>query len=183
VVKGLKLDLGAGQNVTPGYEGVDIVPGEGIKHVVDLLKFPWPFKTGSVAEVVSSHFVEHIPHRRPEWKGTDGWFLFMDELHRVLKKNGTARFVHPYSASDRADWDPTHERRIHEMTWYYLDADWRKANGLDHYPVKCDFEVVVINGLGIPDNIASRNDEAQAFARSFYRNVIADLDVTIKKRG
>jgi hypothetical protein len=45
-----------------------------------------------------------------------------------------------------------------------------------------DFEVVTINGLGIPDDIMSRNMEQQAFARSRYWNVVADLQVILKKR-
>ena len=47
--KGLKLDLGCGQRKQEGYEGVDIVPGEGIDHIVDLFQFPWPFADRSVS--------------------------------------------------------------------------------------------------------------------------------------
>jgi len=174
-----KLSLACGQNKPPGFKGIDLAGDADITH--DLFVVPWPIKGGSVQEVECSHFVEHIPHWRPGWE-SDGFFRFFDELHRVMKKGGIARFVHPYAMSVRADWDPTHERRIHEMTWYYLDPSWRKANGLDHYSVSCDFEVVTINGMGVPDDIASRNEEQQAYARNHYWNVVADLEVILRCR-
>ena len=70
---GLKLDLACGARCTPGHEGVDIAPCEGaqlgdgsgrhpdVKHVHNLLDFPWPFEDGSVDAIVCKHFVEHIP--------------------------------------------------------------------------------------------------------------------------
>lgn len=173
-----KLSIACGQNKPPGFKGIDLAGNADI--VWDLFNFPWPIKTSSVQEVECSHFVEHIPHGTDYT--TDLWWLFFDEMHRIMKKGATASIVHPYSRNDRAFWDPTHRRFIHETSWYYLDKDWRKANGLDHYPVSCDFEVVVINGMGIADDIATRNDQQQAYARSHYFNVIADLQVILKAR-
>jgi hypothetical protein len=174
-----KLDIGCGQNKQTGFKGIDIAGDADIFH--DLWETPWPIKTSSVEEAFSSHLVEHIPHWRPGWD-RDGWWRFFDELHRVMKKDGVVQIIHPYTMSVRAFWDPTHTRYIHEMTWYYLDPAWRAANGLDHYPVTCDFEVVVINGVGITDEITTRNAEQQAFSRNHYWNVIPDLHVTLKAR-
>jgi hypothetical protein len=178
--RNLKLDLGCGEHPREGFEGVDIAAGEKVTHVVDLFAFPWPFEDGSVKEVNISHFIEHVPHYRPEWT-KDGWFMFWEEVHRITKPGALVHVVHPYSRSDRAFWDPTHVRFIHEMSWYYLDPGWREANGLGHYTT-ADFEVVVISGNGIADDIANRNAEYQAFARGHYFNVIADLAVELKRR-
>lgn len=175
-----KLDLGSGQNTREGYEGVDIVAGEGVTHVVDLFKYPWPFESGSVKEINISHFAEHIPHYRPEYT-QDGWFMFWEEVHRICKPGALIHIVHPYVMSVRAFWDPTHTRFIHEMTWYYLDPEWRKANGLGHY-TDVDFEVVVISGTGIADDIVARNAEYQMHARNHQWNVIPDLQVELKRR-
>jgi hypothetical protein len=82
--------------------------------------------------------------------------------------------------SARAFWDPTHERYIHEMAWYYLSRDWRRSQGLDHYQTDVNFEVQMIEGLGVPDSIQTKHHEAQAYAREHYWNVIADLMVVIK---
>ena len=176
----VRLDLACGQNKQEGFIGIDVAGDYDIKH--DLLVTPWPVKTGTIEETFCSHFVEHIPHYRPEFKGQDGWWVFFNELYRVSKPESKHTFVHPYSKNDRAFWDPTHTRYIHETTWYYLDKDWRTAQRLDHYDAACDFEVVVISGNGIADSIAQKHHEAQAFARAHYWNAIADLVVELKCR-
>lgn len=175
----LRLDIACGQNKQPGFIGVDIAGDADVLH--DLLSFPWPFENDSVGEVFSSHWVEHIPHWRPGW-AKDGWWLFFEELHRVCKPDAKLTFVHPYVKSDRAFWDPTHIRFIHETTWYYLDKNWREQQGLGHYATDCDFEVVLITGTGMADQFAARHHEAQAYARQFYWNVIPDLVVELRVR-
>lgn len=174
-----KIDLACGLNKTPGFVGIDIAGDADIVH--DLLVTPWPLKDDTVTEAVCHHFVEHIPHWRPGFD-RDGWFVFFNELYRVMKNNGKATFTHPYAKHDRAFWDPTHERYIHETMWYYLDKSWLEMQGLSHYPSLCDFEVTLIDGVGVPDSVAARNHEHQAFARNHYWNVIADLSVTLKAR-
>lgn len=175
-----KLDIACGQNKEKGFTGIDLSGDADITW--DLFTFPWPIKTGSVREINCSHFVEHIPHYRPEWGGVDGWFLFWDEVHRICRDGATVKVVHPYVKNGRAFWDPTHERFIHEQTWYYLDRDWREAQRLDHYPTTANFEVVTIMGQGIADDIATRHHEAQTFAQVRYWDVVADLAVELKAR-
>jgi predicted SAM-dependent methyltransferase len=176
----IKLDIACGQNKQPGHTGIDIAGDADIVH--DLFTFPWPIADGSVSEAFCSHFVEHIPHYRPDWGGRDGWWMFWDEVHRILTPGGTVTVLHPYVKSDRAFWDPTHVRFIHEQTWYYLDRKWRESQGLDHYQTAADFEVSLITGVGISDDMVSRAPEVQAFGRSHYWNVVADLQVQLKRR-
>jgi hypothetical protein len=173
------LDIACGQTKPEGWVGIDLAGDADIVH--DLFVFPWPIDDATVSQARCSHFVEHIPHWRPGWS-KDGWWLFFDELDRILIPEGTAEFWHPYSRHDRADWDPTHERAIHENTWYYLDAAWREAQGLSHYPTDVNFEVVLISGLGIPDPVANRSPDYLAYAREHLYNVVADLHVTVRKR-
>ena len=130
-------------------------------------------------EAFCSHYVEHIPHWRPGLE-KDGFWLFFEEVHRVLKAEATIEITHPYVKSDRAFWDPTHVRFIHEVTWYYLSQTWREMQGLDHYDTDCNFEIVTIEGTGLADELAARNHEAQAYARQHYWNTIPDLRVILK---
>ena len=174
-----KLDIACGQNKQKGFKGIDIAGNADI--IWDLNETPWPIKTSCVKEVFCSHYVEHIPHDKPGWT-RDGWWMFFDELHRIMAKDGVAEFIHPYVMNGRAFWDPTHVRFIHEVTWYYLDKNWREAQGLDHYPVKCDFEIVTVDATGLSDEFMSRNHEVQAFNRNHYWNVIPDLWVLLKAR-
>lgn len=140
--------------------------------VHDLGVAPYPFADASVDEVYSSHVVEHVPDL----------ILFMNEVHRILKPGGEVEIRHPYAMSKRAFQDPTHVRFIPEETWAYFSKAWRVANGLDHYPITADFDVLVISGDGMDATFAQRNQESLEFARRHYWNVIADLVVRLKKR-
>lgn len=175
----VRLDIACGQAKPEGWTGIDLAGDADIVH--DLFEFPWPIGDGTVIEARCSHFVEHIPHWRPGW-AKDGWFLFFEELYRICATNARIEVWHPYGRSDRAWWDPTHERAIMPETWYYLDRNWRAAQGLDHYPFEADFEVMVIDGQGVPDGIMTRNDDYQAYARAHYANVFADLHVVLRVR-
>lgn len=172
----MKLDLGAGQNPTPGFKSVDIA--QGADYVVDLFEFPWPFKARSVNEITTNHLVEHIPHRIEGHK-KDGFLLFFDECYRILKRNGTIKITCPYVKNDRAFWDPTHTRYIHETNFSYLNKEWREFQQLDHYPVECNFEIVVISAAQ-NDSFLQRTPEAQQFANTHYWNALSDLYVELK---
>lgn len=178
--KSLKLDLGCGLRPEPGFAGVDIAAGEGVDYEVDLFHYPWPFADRSVREVVSNHLIEHIPHYRPEYAGTDGFWMFFNELHRICQKGAKCVFTCPYAKSDRAFWDPSHTRYIHEVNFYYLDPKWLEAQGLTQYPITANFEVVTIDGTGVPDDIINRNQEMQNQARNYYWNAVADLRIELK---
>jgi len=174
-----RLDIACGQRKRDGFKGIDISGDADIVH--DLNETPWPIRTNSVREIVCAHYAEHIPHWRPGWE-KDGWWLFFDEVFRILAPGGTAEFIHPYVMHQRAFWDPTHVRFIHEVTWYYLDAQWREAQQLDHYETEVDFEIVTVDAMGLSDEFMSRNMETQGFARTHYWNVIPDLRVLLKSR-
>jgi hypothetical protein len=173
-----RLDIACGQNKKKGFIGIDLAGDADIVH--DLFVTPWPIKTGSVAEINISHFVEHIPHYLPHWGGVDGWFVFWDEVYRICRKGARVTVVHPYGKNSRALQDPTHTRYIVEETWMYLSRSWRSAQELDHYSVTADFESITISGMGIATAVATRNAEFQEFARNHYWNVIADLVVELK---
>jgi len=140
-----KLDLACGQNVREGFEGVD--RWEGAQHVVNLMKFPWPFDDSSVLELNCSHFVEHIPMVEvddagrvvPFGEGKDLLFRFFEECYRILVPDGFMHVAVPCHRNDRAFQDPTHRRFIAGQTFLYLSDEWRKLNRLDHYGVSCNF--------------------------------------------
>jgi SAM-dependent methyltransferase len=68
---------------------VDITPAPGIDQVVDLSKFPWPWKDNSVDGILASHVLEHIEDQ----KG------FLLECHRLLKKDAILTLILPHSSS------------------------------------------------------------------------------------
>lgn len=147
----LKLDLGAGQNPQPGFEGVDIFPGS--KHVVNLLRYPWPWADGSVDELYSSHFFEHIPDIMVDRRTgamvdptdinehtVDALFRVYEECWRVLKMGGKLTVIVPAARHHRGFQDPTHRRFFVLESFFYAAEPWRKAAGIDHYNARLNFE-------------------------------------------
>lgn len=190
IPKKVKLDIACGLNKKEGFIGIDYVKEKGVDIVHDLNKYPWPIKSNSVDEIFCAHYIEHIPH---EVKGhkEDGFFLFFNEIDRILKKpefdpnnpnmpiSGYADFVAPYYSSMRAWWDPTHRRAISEMSFQYLNKAWREVNKLDHYHVKCDFNFSY--GYSMNNSFAMKNEEARGFAIRHYNNVVDDINVRLWK--
>jgi hypothetical protein len=175
-----KLDLACGQNKKEGFVGLDIAGDPDITH--DLMVTPWPIRSGTVEETYCSHFVEHIPHYRPEFNGVDGWWVFFNELYRVCKPEATCVFLHPYAKHERAFWDPTHTRYIHDQTWHYLSRAWREVNRLDHYHTDVNFELTGggIQGMWMAPEVTSRAADHQKFMMDHYWNVVPDLQVELK---
>jgi len=168
--KKLKLDLGCGQNRKDGYLGVDISRGPNIDYVMDLEKYPWNFETESVEEIFCCHYIEHV---------TD-FILFMDECYRILIPEGKMMVIAPYWSSVRCWQDPTHKQSISESSFLYYNEGWRKANKLDHYPIKSDFDFTY--GYSLDPIWVGRSVEAQQFAIRHYVNVVNDLHITLTKR-
>jgi predicted SAM-dependent methyltransferase len=177
-----KLDLGCGANALDGFTGVDGFAEEAdIK--LDLLQFPWPFDDNTVEEVHCSHFVEHIPHRMPEWgPGLDGLWRFMDEVWRICKHDAQVRIVHPHANSDRADQDWTHERRLNQNSWNYANRAWREANQLSHYMGVCNFEIVGMGNNYLDEKYTdkTRHPAVMADMISHAWNIIGDMAVDLR---
>jgi SAM-dependent methyltransferase len=169
----LKLDLGCGQSKRDGFLGVDIAKVDGVDFVVDLFKFPWPWKDASVEEIFTSHFFEHVPQSiRPK---------FMDECYRILIPAGKMTVVVPYYSSMRAVQDYHHQwPPISETSFLYFNKNWLKANKLDHYPTHCDFDFTY--GYAVGPYWAARAQEARDFAVQYHINSVADLQVLLTKR-
>lgn len=179
-----KLDLAAGQNPREGFEGVD--RWEGAQHVVNLMKFPWPFADSSVLELHCSHFIEHIPMIEvdelgtpvPFGEGVDLFFRFFDECHRILVPDGFMTVLTPAARNDRAFQDPTHRRFIVAQTFLYLNAEWRAVNKLDHYGVRCNFGVSC-NPI-VDQALTLRHPEASQRMMAHEWNRVIDWEAKIK---
>jgi len=167
---GIKLDIACGQNKRPGFKGVDIVPGPEVDFVWDLEQFPWkPFADNSVVEAYAAHYVEH----------TKDLMKFMDEVWRICQHGAKVTFLAPYYTSMRAWGDPTHTRAISEFTWLYYQKSWREREKLDHYPIKCNFEVTNMTAY-FNDPWDKKSEEARRFAQQHYWNAVSDIVVELK---
>lgn len=174
----MKLDLGAGKNKKEGFLAVDQYQMDGVDVVTDLRK-PWPWEENSVEEVHASHVLEHFERRER--------VHFMNELYRVLKKDGKATIITPHWGSNRAYGDMTHcWPPVSEMFFYYLDKNWRTANcphdDIAHNPdgYKCDFAATW--GYSLHQTLPVRSPEYQQYAMQFYKEACQDLIATVTAR-
>lgn len=165
-----KLDVACGQNKPEGFIGIDIAKCKGVDIVHDLEKYPWPIKSDSVDEIHCSHYIEHT-------KDLLRWF---DELYRIMKVGAKATIIAPYYNNMRCWQDPTHTRAISEATFLYANAEWRKNNKLDHYPISCDFDFTY--GYALDPQWANRSEEARNFAIKHNTNVVSDIHCILTKR-
>ena len=166
----LKLNLASGDNPVEGFLNVDIAKLPTVDKVVNLEKFPWPWKDGSVDEVTCSHYVEH----------TIDLIAFMNELYRILKPGAKATIVCPYYNSMRCWQDPTHKRAISEASMMYFNKGWRVLNKLEHYGIIADFDFSYSYAM---DPIwAQKSEDARNFAIRHYMNVVNDIQFSLTKR-
>lgn len=187
----MKLNIACGQGLQAGWTGFDIVGKEkvavpeGAEYIQhNVLTFPWPIASGSVDEAECSHFVEHIPHQ-VHWFGypleKDGLFMFMEEVYRVLRPEGTITITCPYYLSQRAVQDPTHCRGISENTFMYFDPKWMESMAMSHYGVKTDFEVTTVQMI-MDEAFINGTKEEKDYARKHIPNAVHDICVVLKKR-
>lgn len=88
---GLRLHLGCGSKILPGWTNVDLHnPKADMK--VDLFKSPWPWGESTVDEILMEHFLEHFPDL----------IAAVLEIHRVLRNGGRVRIVVPHARSVNA---------------------------------------------------------------------------------
>jgi len=163
----LRLNLGCGRDIRPGWVNIDCAPLPGVDHVTDFDAKPvLPFDDSSVSRSEGSHVIEHLRDPLP----------FMAELWRVTEPGGEAVFRCPYGATDDADEDPTHVRRMFAGSWGYFGQPhfWRADYGYrgDWQPVKVTLSI--FPGLG---------DATDAELRSmirFQRNVVAEMSAVLR---
>ena len=179
--KELKLDLGSGPNPKEGFEGVDQYAfGGKVKHVMDVRKYPWRWKDGSVAELHCSHFLEHlVATERCE---------FMNECWRILVPGGKMTVITPHWASNRAYGDPTHQwPPVSEMFFFYLLREWRLKEAphtdVSHWKdgFNCDFEAT--GGYNVHPSLVVKNSDYQQFALANYKEAAQDTIMTLTKRA
>ena len=95
----LKINLGSGTDLKPGYVNVDIVKIKGIGKVHDLNKYPYPFKANEAEEIIAEHIIEHLNNP----------LEFLEEAYRILKSKGILKIETPHHASGNAYADLTHK--------------------------------------------------------------------------
>jgi SAM-dependent methyltransferase len=120
----VRLNIGCGRNILPGWINIDISPLPGIDVVADLARcreVPLPFADDSVDEFLLSHVIEHV----------HDVLGLMAELHRIAKPGAAMVIRVPHGASDDAFEDPSHVRQMFPGSFGYFSQPyyWRADYG------------------------------------------------------
>jgi ubiquinone/menaquinone biosynthesis C-methylase UbiE len=112
-IKLLKIDFGGGltkRYEDSGFDICDLLKDKGIKYGgVDFEKDKLPFLNNSIDEAICRHCLEHVINTRH----------FLNELHRVLKKDAYITFTVPYGLWE-GSFKPVHYNQITECWFDFL---------------------------------------------------------------
>ncbi len=113
------LNLGCGKDIKRGYVNADLVKLPGVDKVVNLEKYPWPFKDNEFDGIYCDNVLEHLSSiTKPA-----------EELWRITKKSGKIIVKVPIYPSIWTFTDPTHKSAYTYITYDYF----RPHDGLNYY--------------------------------------------------
>jgi hypothetical protein len=106
-----RLELGCGpRKVRPEAIGVDMLDTPAVDVVGDVFEVLRALPDGSVGEVYSAHFLEHV-------RDLEGLFT---EFGRVVRDGGAVEAIVPHFSNPYFYSDPTHTRTFGLYTFAYL---------------------------------------------------------------
>ena len=133
----------------------------------------WPLKDNSVDEA-NCNYVLHLVTMRER-------IHFFNELYRVLKPGGKCRIDVPYWCAAKAygdprvQWPPVTEYLFPMLNKAYRDQQ-RDPTSIG---LTCNFDHTL--GYGMHPMIATRNQEYQQHAVSFWKEAAQELIATVTK--
>lgn len=177
---GVRLNLGCGRNIVPGWINIDRAPGPGVDVVTDLERGELWTTLGtrapanSVDTILACHVLEHIHYLIP----------LLRECHRVLRPGGHLVVLVPHLGSDDAWEDPTHVRAFSERSWiYFQQATYEQAGRASAYASGVDFTFEPVLVYLVPtDEWRERSVEDLTEAVTRYRNVVREIHFVLQKQ-
>lgn len=133
----VKINLGAGEDAFEGWVNVDMIDLPNIDVVHNLMKFPYPFKSGVADEIKAVDVIEHLPPYIGEGHGV---VKFLEECHRILKPGGVLFIQTPGWKADFLWIDPTHVRGFDVQSMDFFDPSKHFGQTTGFYS-KCKFNV------------------------------------------
>ena len=161
------LDVGCGDAKVQGAIGLDIVPLDGVDVVHDLNSYPWPFEDESFDEIYMLNIIEHLPNT----------IRVMEEIYRLLKKEGSVHIVTVYWNHRHSISDPQHCSFFNEVTWDFFTG---KRKG---YYTNAKFDLVSFKYTF--DSKARKYFKFEKIMEKlsyFLCNIIDGMHVTLKKK-
>lgn len=166
----MRLHLGCGRTILPGWTNLDSAALPGVDLAVDLeacVPGRIPLADDSVDEFLAAHLLEHIRAPLP----------LLEELHRIARPDALLTVRVPYGSSDDAWEDPTHVRPYFADSFGYFSQPyyWRAD-----YGYRGDWDLEKLE-LILPDG-PLREAPVAAIAQAVrsQRNVVLEMVATLR---
>jgi ubiquinone/menaquinone biosynthesis C-methylase UbiE len=129
------LDLGCGKKKSPGAIGVDFNKNSDADIIHNLDQFPYPFKNEEFDYCIMDNALEHLQDP----------IKVLEEIYRILKKNGKLKIVVPYFRSVWAYIDPTHKNFFTVDSFMYFDPNNFYFNNVQYTRATFQITKVIFN--------------------------------------
>jgi len=107
------LDVGCGINKLAGSIGIDRNPGTKADVLVELDRFPYPFRDSSFDGLQAVHVIEHV----------SDVIKTIEEFHRLVRAGGEVFIVTPHYTDFSSFCDPTHKWHLNSYSLRYFGED------------------------------------------------------------
>ncbi len=107
------LDVGCGINKKPGSIGIDRNPRSRADVIVDVDRFPYPFRDSSFDALQAVHVIEHV----------SDVVRTMEEFHRLVRAGGEVYLATPHYTDFSSFCDPTHKWHLNSFSLRYFGPD------------------------------------------------------------
>src|SRR5271169_3782643 len=107
------LDVGCGINKLKGSIGIDRNPDSRADVIVELDRFPYPFRDSSFDALQAVHVIEHV----------SDVIRSMEEFHGLVRPGGEVLIVTPHYTDFSSFCDPTHRWHLNSFSLRYFGVD------------------------------------------------------------
>ncbi len=163
----MKIDLGCGYRIQPGYIGLDNKQLPGVEIVCDLNEV-LPLENDTVDYIIASHSLEHI----------DDLLKTMKEIYRICKHKAIVCIVAPYYNTSLNLANPYHKQVFNEHTPRFFTNTNNYIIPYEDYK----FPHAVIWGLGESENSKMEIDFRCVRMEFFYFPEYVHLSDTEKRK-
>jgi len=109
----MKVNLGCGKQIKPGWTNIDNEKQLGVDVVHNLEVLPYPFQSNTVDFIYMSHVLEHL----------DNPYEVILECHRILKHGGLLEILVPHFKDCKSSLSMPHKRFFHEHSIHCFIED------------------------------------------------------------
>lgn len=128
------LNLGCGKDIRKDWVNLDLNNGEGVDIVHDLDIFPYPFKDNIFTKINVEAIMEHLNNPKK----------FIDEIHRISKKDCKTNITVPHFSSWSVWGDITHKRGFNSTSLDCVDIKKRNFSLLEKENIKFKINKIII---------------------------------------